>query len=146
MDKDIAPRPSPIAFRDKVVEAELGARVSGSYSPSQIAARDLDRYYTLLRRSLPTFTEAEACLIVDACSDWHVEPHSASLLWAQVDDAIRNNGLDGKWHVDGATLTARLRILTPFESLAVVDAVERFWCGDHSDMPANVRRVGLVKT
>ena len=137
------PREPQIQFRAGGIEPELTARAGGAESPSLVARRDLERYYYLLRRALPTFTEPEASLIVDACNGWLIEPHTAPLLWAEVDDAIRMDGLAEKWGVDGASLVARLRALTPFESLAVADAAERFRLAPNDD--GQLRRVGLVR-
>ena len=138
-------QPAPLMFRPGELETPLAARSGGTLSPALVAKRDLERYYDMLRRALPAFSEAEASLIVDACNGWLVEPHSAPLLWAEVDDAIRSDGLATKWGVDGPALVARLRALTPFEALAVCDSVERFW--RHPEIPTdeNLRRVGLVR-
>jgi hypothetical protein len=123
----------------------LEERTRHEQTTSEIAKRDLERYYDALRRALQAFSEPEASLIVDACKAWLVEPHSAPLLWAEVDDAIRGDGLAVKWGVDGSALVARLRALTPFEALAVCDAAERFW--RHPEIPTeeNLRRVALVR-
>lgn len=126
------------------INAALSERASPRLSPSEIAKRDLERYYALLRRSLPTFTEPEASLILDALNGMPTEPHSVALVTTIV-DAIRLNALDQKWGVDGDTLSVRLVRLTPFELLAIADAVERFWNGDHSNRAAGLRHVGLVK-
>jgi hypothetical protein len=132
------------------LEPAMDERRRGAESYGSVAQRDLARYYELLRRTLerlPSFTEGEASLIVDACNGWFVEPHTAPLLWAQVDDAIRDEGLDQKWGVDGAAVVTLLRALSPWESLAVCDAAERAWrllsAGD--DIPPTLRAVGLVR-
>lgn len=109
---------------------------------TQIAARDLDRYYTLLQRAMPKFSEPEASLIVDALNGTLSEPHTAHLLWAEIDDAIQLDQLDKKWGVDGPALVQRLRSLSPFEAMAVVDAAERFWLSPNED--GVLRAVGLI--
>ena len=109
-----------IARTDDGADDETGKRLS------ETARRDLERYYTLLRMSLPTFTVAEASLLCDAMNGTITEPHTASLLWANVADAL-DDGLAEKWDVDGEALVRRLRALSPFEQLAVADACERFW-------------------
>jgi hypothetical protein len=106
---------------------DIQARDEG-HGPGPTARRDLERYYYIIRTSTPTFSEAEARLLVDALSGIITEPHTAHLLWAVVDDAIRLGRLDEKWGVDGWELVRHLRHdLTPFEALAVADAVERVW-------------------
>jgi hypothetical protein len=114
---------------------------------SSVAQRDLERYYSALSAELARldFTEAEASLIVDAGNGILVEPHTAHLLWASVSDAIRLNGLDRKWDVDGAGLVERLRGLSYTQALAVSDAVERAWLDTAGDMRDTLRRVGLVR-
>lgn len=108
--------------------------------------RDLHRYYYLLRLALPTFTESEASLIVDALNGVMTEPHTAGLLWAQVDDFARDGGMT-KWGVDGRALVERLRALSPFAQLAIADAVERAWhlLGTGADLADVLRSVGLVR-
>jgi hypothetical protein len=48
----------------------------------------------------------------------------------EVPDAIRLNGDDEKWGVDGPRLVDRLRAATYAELLALVDLAERFWMRD----------------
>lgn len=138
-------RAAPIQFRDKEIEAELDTRAGKGLSLSLVARRDLQRYYALMRRSLPAFSEPEASLIVDAMRGARTEPHTVEVLWAGVDDAVRGESLDEKWDVDGAALVDRLRSLTPFGALTVADACERFWRRTDLSTGENLRRVGLVK-
>ncbi len=128
---------------------EIQARDEG-HGPGPTARRDLERYYYMIRSSTPTFSEAEARLLVDALSGIITEPHTAHLLWAVVDDAIRLGRLDEKWGVDGWALVQRLRNdLTPFEALAIADAVERVWSlmADAKSTPITdvIIRVGLIQ-
>lgn len=128
---------------------EIQARDEG-HGPGPTARRDLERYYYMIRSSTPTFSEAEARLLVDALSGIITEPHTAHLLWAVVDDAIRLGRLDEKWGVDGWALVQRLRNdLTPFEALAIADAVERVWSlmADAKSTPIMdvIIRVGLIQ-
>ena len=104
----------------------------------------LERYVAILDSALASvdLTEAEAWLICDACNGTLFEPHTVSLLWATVDDAVRLNALDHKWGVDGPALVAKLRGLSYCQSLALVDAVERFWRAP--DEPDRLRAVGLA--
>lgn len=135
----------PVSFRDRAVETELETRADGRLSPGRVAARDLARYYYLLHRAVPSFSEPEASLIVDAMNGLMTEPHTAGLLWANIADAVRDDSLDEKWDVDAPALVARLRALTPFEQLAVADASERFWQRPELSTSENLRRVGLVR-
>jgi hypothetical protein len=132
-----------INFRAGTLLPALVARSSSEQSRHATAQRDLDRYYTLLARSLPTFTEAEASLLMDALNGTIAMPQTAHLLWAEIDDAIRLDRLDEKWGVDGQALHERLRALTPFQAMAILDAKERYWL--HPNEPDALQRVGLVK-
>lgn len=146
---DWTPRGTPqVNFRAGGLLPALEARTDTGSSIARTASRDLDRYYTLLAREVPTFTEGEGSLIVDALNGTLTEPHTASLLWANIADALED-GLAEKWHVDGAALVERLRKLTPFQSLAVADAAERFWISATLDgamtHAERLRKVGLVR-
>ena len=111
----------------------------------------LVRYLEALARELAVaaanLTEAEASLIVDAMNGTLAEPHTVMLLWAQVEDACRLNHLDRKWTVDCAALVAKLRGLSYTQTLAVVDAAERFWnqVEQWQSAGAGLRAVGLVR-
>lgn len=139
-----------INLRAGALTPALEARSTSSQSLGQTAARDLERYYALLATTLARIdlSTGEASLIVDALNGTLTEPHTASLLWAQIADAL-DDGLAEKWEVDGTALVARLRQFTPFEALAVADAAERFWNSTqtqpemfHGD---RLRLVGLVR-
>jgi hypothetical protein len=132
------------------LRSEFAARAGqeGRTILSNVARRDLERYYHALGETLRTVTlsEREALLICDALNGTLVEPHTAQLLWAQIDDAIRLDGLADKWEVDGPALVARLRTLSYCQALAVTDAVERWWAaGPRGDRAEALRAVGLVR-
>lgn len=135
-----------VNFRAGDLEPALRAR---GESLALVARRDLTRYYHALSEALPTFAPNEALLMADALNGTLIEPHTARLVWAEIDDAVRLDGLAVKWGVDGPALIRRLRDdLTPFERLSVCDAVERAWRvteQDAIDMGEALRRVGLVR-
>lgn len=140
-----------VQFRAGRLLAALEARTNGA-SVGSVAKRDLERYYQLLAGELAELSrdpakaldEAEASLIIDACNGWLVEPHTYTLLWAQVADAISLDGLDRKWDVNADRLIAKLRSYTPGQTLAVIDAADRYWTldGEHVE---RLRAVGLVR-
>ena len=67
-------------------------------------------------------------LILDACNGWTMDPEAPRHLWIQVADGMRLHELDTKWPVAIlAGLIRRLQELTWLESLALADAIERFW-------------------
>lgn len=121
----------PISFFDRDVERALAARTSveSQAARSQTAKRDLDRYYALLARSLPTFSQPEASILCDVANGTLFEPHTMMLLWANVADA-EQDGIAQKWQITAeqfAAFVARLRRLSYAECVAVVDACERAW-------------------
>jgi len=94
--------------------------------------QDLRRYYRLLtegRFALRAKLSTEnLSLILDACNGWTMDPEAPRHLWIQVADGMRLHGLATKWPVaNPAGLIRRLQELTWLESLALADAVERFW-------------------
>lgn len=77
---------------------------------------------------------AEARLILDACNGlWLTEEILGQHLRAEVQDAIRLNGADEKWGVDGKSLVARLRELPLPLTAAVEIWIAEFWAGDYND-------------
>lgn len=140
-----------IAFRDVrgALKPALEARAEAGLSANDVARRDLERYYATLEEALPTFSAGEAALLVDALKGSRLEVRTARLLWATIEDAIRMDGLEEKWGVDGAVLVVRLRALSAFEALAVVDGAERFWNPVHyrqeEPLEERLRAVGFVQ-
>ena len=116
--------------------SDVEQRVDQGPERPSVMRRDLGRYYEALRRALPTFTEAEAELLVaDLNNAKHADPVSIVLIWAEVADT-------------DPALAEKLRKLSFIECNAIVDAVERFWQGSyHRDGPigSRLRKVGLVK-
>lgn len=117
------------------LEASLvGALDEGGPVRGEQIARDLRRYYRLLAESRvalrPRFSPERLSLILDACNGWVMDLEAPQHLWIQVAEEIRRNRLDTKWAVaDAAGLIQRLQALTWLESLALADAVQRFWHG-----------------
>lgn len=107
---------------------------------------DLLRYYRLLAEVRPTlrerFSPAEISLILDACNGWMMDFSSPAHIWMEVADGIRLNQLDQKWGVEhGTDLVHRIHGLTWIESVALADAIARWWHavgeGDHTRDPAS---------
>jgi hypothetical protein len=96
---------------------------------SIVINRDLERLYTMYRRAIREvpLTLAEARLIVDALNGSLFDANTAPMLWASIEDAIKLDGLAEKWGVDGPALVEKLRGLSAFHCMALVDAAERFW-------------------
>ena len=102
---------------------------------SHIINRDLSRLYDLYRQALRhlRLTTNEACLIVDALNGVLMNADTANLLWAEIEDSIKLNDLDTKWKVDADSFVAKLKAATEMQSMAVIDASERWWEADHRD-------------
>lgn len=96
---------------------------------SMVINRDLERLYVLYDRALKEtpLTPAQACLIVDCLNGTMMEARSAGLLWAEIKDGIKYDGLDEKWELDGPALVEHLRSLSVLQGMALIDAAERFW-------------------
>ena len=105
---------------------------------SQTINRDLERLYDLYRRAIQEtpLPLAEASLLVDCLNGSLVDARSAGMLWANVEDGIKYDGLEGKWEVDGKALVEKLRRLNQVQCLALIDAAERFWA-----LPATERGI-----
>ena len=109
----------------------LGTRSDPECTPAEVAARDLARYYGLLARELAAlrFTKAEGVLLHHA----HAAAQSAredgepfsSFAAAVASESRRIGGLP---HLSGAGagLAERVAAFTPAQTLAVLDACERF--------------------
>ena len=113
---------------------QIQSRVGMGSGTSLIARRDLERYYQALPDEMRDIqlSQDEMSLLRDALNGVLHEPHTYRLLWAGVDDAIRHEGLAEKWHVDGEALVTRLRDMTPGQTMAIIDAVERYWLNPQS--------------
>ena len=125
-----APRRKRLSIRlEASIVTELDER--GKPRGEQIT-QDLRRYYRLLAEGrlalharLPT---ERLSLILEACNGWTMDPEAPRHLWIQVADGTRLKRLDTKWAVtDFPGLVRRLQELTWLESLALADAIERFW-------------------
>ncbi len=123
----------------------------GGLSNGGVAARDLERYYRLVERTLQgiVFSVAEASAIVDACNGTFWDSYSLfDGLALGLEDAISGDQLDQKWGIDGERLLAKLRALEPVQHLAIVDAIERFWVSvgfQSRDREEILREVGLLR-
>jgi hypothetical protein len=148
-----------IQFHDLELRPELEARVDVSNSEQSvhlIARRDLERYYNLLSEGLRrvrstdkdyNLTEAEASLIVDVLNGSVMDSTGAAMLWHEIEDGVRLDGLDIKWAIDGAVLVSRVRSWGLIDCMAIIDAAERFW-GQHPDgetIHDGLVRVGLIR-
>jgi hypothetical protein len=139
-----------VQFRPGVLTRALTDRANPPTNAtfSQVAQRDLERYYTLLDLALTQvqLSDGEASLIVDAMNGTLINLQAAQLLPAEIEDAIALDSLDRKWEVDGAALVAKLQGMSLLQRMAICDAVERFWV-EHEveNIRARLVQVGLLR-
>lgn len=99
---------------------------------SKIIRRDLERYYELINTAqlaLPKiFTGPESKLLADALrgNDYDA-PETIQAIASDVAEAIKYNGLDKKWKVNGPGLIEKLQQLDTLHQYALVDAVGSWW-------------------
>lgn len=118
-----------ISFRPGGLIDDLEAR-HDTEALSIGAKRDLGRYYRLLEAEFRELdlSDPEAaflCEVVDP-NGFESKPGSFTYLWAHVDDVVRRRRLSSP-EVDTLALIEKLRALSAAASLALIDAIERFW-------------------
>lgn len=137
-----------VSFRlTGALHEQVQQRVDDGETLSFAAKRELERHCQILALDLARvdLTPDEAMLLLDALNGATWEGWSATLLWANGEDSLP--GLADKWGVDGRALVQKLRALTPGQSLAVVDAAERWWRRPQAEGESredSLRRVGLL--
>lgn len=118
-----------ISFRasSPTLAARFAAPDGEAYSPGTTAQRDLERYYQSLDSALReiSLSESEWNYLRDILRGTFIDVTTARLLWAEVEDAEEE--YREKWGVNPTDLSGRLRTLSPFQCLAVADAIERWW-------------------
>lgn len=124
------------------------ARTQPGDSLGTTVKRDLGRYYDTLARELATvaqlLTPGEALTLCDLNSSTNWETINNTALWAQVADADQAQ-LD-EWAVDRDQIVSKLRALTPSQTAAVIDALERWWLlpdDEATDHETSLAAVGL---
>lgn len=135
----------PDSVDAKLLERGSADRYDYGLGRTAIATRDIERYYALVERDAATlrglFVANELMLLADCCNGWAKPLGSAwsiAALATQVGDGIKLDGLDTKWSVNGASLLAKLHILTPGQTFALVDAIERWWLNPGDQPPGTL--------
>lgn len=120
--------PTTIRLTDSV-QASIAER-SSKRNQSVVIRRDLARYYDMLSYRFcslaAVFTDSECGLLLDATSGADLYTFTPSKLASIVQDAMKANNLAAKWGVD-ADVLAKLDALHDADTLAVIDACERWW-------------------
>lgn len=119
------------AYIDADIVNQLKAR---SDNRSAQIVKDLGRLYHLFRYELKgdlykMFTVDEYCVIFDALEHTNFDDyHNVHVLYALVEANIAAKKLHLKWELtDIKALIDKLRMLSFVQSMAIADAVERFW-------------------
>jgi hypothetical protein len=121
-----------ITLRESVLKEVDSRGERGEANRSGVISRDLDRYYESLKRVRAELrkklSDAEMSAILDNLNGvWMAEPVSINLLYANVEDGIKLEGLDKKWKIDGPALIEKLRSMSFIELCAITDAAEKWW-------------------
>lgn len=114
---------------------------------SLVINRDLERLYKLYHRALKSIdlTLNEVWLILDALNSSFMTVDTAGLLWVNIAESIELDGLDKKWDVDGNQLVEKLKNLSPFENMSIIDASERFWnCEDADRNEETIKKLFII--
>ena len=112
------------------MQPELGKEISErGDNRTLVIHRDLERLYTLYHYALQDISLSlqEAWFVVDILNGTPMDAETANMLWAEAEDACNLDGLDKKWSIDGKALVEKLKKLSRTQSLALIDAAERFW-------------------
>jgi hypothetical protein len=136
-----------VAFRAGDLLFPLTERSSQDRTLSATARRDLERYYALLQRELPSLALKEASLLVEVVKGFTVTPETATFLWASVENAFK--AYVAPEHAQTAKrLSTFLSKLSYAQCLALLDACERYWGRVADDRPESrsdrLLLVGLV--
>lgn len=104
-------------------------RADEGHPPTAVVNVAADRYLSTLKRHQPQLAATEWMLVFDAQNGVVQDRAAESLtgLWANVEHAMRSEGLAEKWAVDGRALIEKLKALDYAGTVALADAAERFW-------------------
>ena len=107
-----------------------GLEPGGGEGLASCVARAVDRYAAICERSLPSFSDEEWRLILDAMNGCWVSGAATTIrgvIKLQIYDAIKLDKLDEKWRVDAPILLEVVDALSFAQEVAIVDACERWW-------------------
>lgn len=155
---DLAARSGRSRNAEIVAALEAHARAQGAGTGLEAGLEETHAAYRAHRDRLRASLDElgldvdGASLIVDALNghgalaDATGHLPGPAMLYAEVADAIKLQGLDRKHGVDGRAFLQRARKWTPLQALAVADAAERFWAAPEAeDTESVLRAVGLVQ-
>lgn len=115
-----------VEFRAGELESELSPRTGEDSSLGLTAKRDLERYYEILRRDLPSLATNEWCYLLDLLNGHLARPDDMHLLrYVVLEEG--EYGLGEKWGVDPEALAEKLRGLPYSSYVGIHDVAERYW-------------------
>ena len=88
----------------------------------------LNRYFALLHRSTPKFTDRELCALFDALGQSYMaDPNQIQQLPKEISAAINTDRLDAKWSVDAESLRNRLDRTSFPDRLSIAEMSAAYW-------------------
>ena len=99
----------------------MAIRNAPPFSEEQLA-----RYFALLERVRPEFSECEACLICEVLGGTAFEANENVVPQLHIAFSQAPSTHYNKWDVEKQSFVERVRSFSQAEGLAVVDAVEQF--------------------
>ena len=110
--------------------------LAGDRDLSEVMAGILERYYAILHRSTPKFSDTELCAIFDALGErWDPTPANIHNLPREVGDAITADLLDTKWQLDAGHFRSRLDRTGFHERAALAELSSCYWTLATDDQP-----------
>lgn len=113
------------------ITEQLATLISGRENHDSLSGRIstiAERYGWIIDKHKPELTEPEWNACRDALNGvWLRDTDMLRMVWAEIADADKINGLGAKWEVDAQALSQRIRDMTPAETVALVEAVEAWW-------------------
>jgi len=124
-------------------------RVNNDYgSIHQIANRDLSRYYNILKYAIREveLSEKEAMAIIDSTNGTMLENVGIRMMYANIEDGIKFDGLAEKWEIDGEALVNKLKNASIGYLHALADAIERYWSKNDGTIDyEKLKSIGMVR-
>ena len=110
--------------------------LAGDQDPVRLLSNILERYYAILHRSTPKFSDTELCAIFEALGEhWDPTPANIHNLAREVGDAITADLLDTKWRIDATHFRNRLDRTGFHERAALAELASCYWTLATEDQP-----------
>lgn len=120
--------PSTSLYLDEGIIKTLAQYQIDAGERSAIVTGIIERYTEACRRELPRdWSRGEWLAMMDMLNATMIEPLTIAHLDHEVEDAIKLDHLDDKWHIDGAEFLGRVRALCYGARMAICDLAQRYW-------------------